>query len=169
MFKSRGSSIGRAVLFGGSSPLLATKFKIMEEKLVSFETAKLANEKGFDEVCSWLYYDPPKIIGKHHRTGQEYSLRLHHCGARQYNFYSSPPKDKLNRYHVCTQSLLQKWLREVYNIDVIINTYRSQENKWYKFFISQMSKVTIKSDDYNTYEEALEQGLREALRLIPQS
>ena len=66
-----------------------------------------------------------------------------------------------------SQSLLAKWLREKYDIDVIINTYRNQNQKYYKYFISEKSKDVIKSEEYyNTYEDALEIGLYQALLLL---
>ena len=105
----------------------------MEEQLISFETAKLAKEKGCNlENCTCGGY--PECI----------------CSDKR-----------------ISQSLLAKWLREKYDIDVIINTYRNQNQKYYKYFISEKSKNLIKSEEYyDTYEEAYEIGLQEALKLI---
>ena len=105
----------------------------MEEQSISFETAKLAKEKGCNlENCTCGGY--PDCI----------------CSDKR-----------------ISQSLLAKWLREKYDIDVIINTYRNQNQKYYKYFISEKSKDVIKSEEYyNTYEDALEIGLQEALKLI---
>ena len=105
----------------------------MEEQLISFETAKLAKEKGCNlENCTCGGY--PECI----------------CSDKR-----------------ISQSLLSKWLREKYDIDVIINTYRNQNQKYYKYFISEKSKNLIKSEEYyDTYEEAYEIGLQEALKLI---
>ena len=105
----------------------------MEEQLISFETAKLAKEKGCNlENCTCGGY--PECI----------------CSDKR-----------------ISQSLLAKWLREKYDIDVIINTYRNQNQKYYKYFISEKSKNPIKSEEYyDTYEEAYEIGLQEALKLI---
>ena len=103
------------------------------EQLISFETAKLAKEKGCNlENCTCGGY--PECI----------------CSDKR-----------------ISQSLLSKWLREKYDIDVIINTYRNQNQKYYKYFISEKSKNLIKSEEYyDTYEEAYEIGLQEALKLI---
>ena len=117
----------------------------MEDTLITFETAKLAKEKGFDIKTKYSWYVPDNskpIIEKHKPDGL---------------YYLSCP----------TQSLLTKWLREKYDIDVIINTYRNQNQKYYKYFISEKSKNVIKSEEYyNTYEDALEIGLQEALKSI---
>ena len=105
----------------------------MEDTRVTFETEKLAKEKGCNlENCTCGGY--PDCI----------------CSDKR-----------------ISQSLLAKWLREKYDIDVIINTYRNQNQKYYKYFISEKSKDVIKSEEYyNTYEDALEIGLQEALKLI---
>lgn len=117
----------------------------MEDTRINFETAKLAKEKGFDIKTKYSWYVPDNskpIIEKHKPDGL---------------YYLSCP----------TQSLLAKWLREKYDIDVIINTYRNQNQKYYKYFISEKSKNVIKSEEYyNTYEDALEIGLQEALKSI---
>ena len=105
----------------------------MDEQLISFETSKLAKEKGCNlENCTCGGY--PECI----------------CSDKR-----------------ISQSLLAKWLREKHDIDVIINTYRNQNQKYYKYFISEKSKNLIKSEEYyDTYEEAYEIGLQEALKLI---
>ena len=105
----------------------------MEDTRVTFETEKLAKEKGCNlENCTCGGY--PDCI----------------CSDKR-----------------ISQSLLAKWLREKYDIDVIINTYRNQNQKYYKYFISEKSKNVIKSEEYyNIYEDALEIGLQEALKLI---
>jgi len=66
-----------------------------------------------------------------------------------------------------TQSLLAKWLREVHNIIV---TPLPTKTKW--FFNIQWGGVETNYEDfdsdeyYSTYEEALEIGLQEGLKLI---
>jgi len=67
-----------------------------------------------------------------------------------------------------TQSLLQKWLREVYNIDIFVlgtsNAIDGVINNYYcEYFIGIKS---FETDSSKTYEEALEVGLQEALKLI---
>lgn len=133
----------------------------MEEKLINFETAKLAKEKRFKDIkCNYTYEN--EILIK----GQEYYGSLNHYD----NEYSAP-----------TQSLLQKWLREVHNsfIEVGIhspkNKYFTKKNLRYFVEINYYGKnfnleMTNKEDFLKTniksYEEALEIGLQEALKLI---
>jgi len=104
----------------------------MKEQLISFETAKLAKEKG-------CIYSQPKI--NHDNT----------IGIQN-----------------CTQSLLQKWLREEHQIH-IREFYGSYGEKW-SFQIEPCNsgnKPPFVSDfNFETYELALETGLRKALKLI---
>ena len=144
----------------------------MKDTRITFETAKLAKEKGFNERVHYFY-----------KVRSENDIELYGCTRKQLvGFKGHVPiyhkvrdyhtnKEKLNaklyRCSAPTQSLLSKWLREKYDIDVIINTYRNQNQKYYKYFISEKSKNIIKSEEnYNTYEDALEIGLQEALKSI---
>ena len=108
----------------------------MEDTLINFETAKLAKEKGFD----FIY-----IID-----------------------------NELTKHSLITQSLLAKWLREVHKINIFISS-KTIENK--TIFIPHGRTIpdTIKNNlivdiiqycTNNTYEEALEIGLYQALLLI---
>lgn len=127
----------------------------MTEQLITFETAKLAKEKGFDEITDFIFsiemdiksggWIDENINGLKHSDGDN-------------PFVSAP-----------TQSLLQKWLREEHNIHFIIKV----------FYDSLLNKTTYVADPIqlgqgktkrllpkDTYEEALEAGLFEALNLI---
>lgn len=64
-----------------------------------------------------------------------------------------------------SQSLLQKWAREEHNITIGI--FRQPEH--WEIMISQITPYSCILDShikYDTYEEALEAGLQEALKLI---
>ena len=67
------------------------------------------------------------------------------------------------------QSLLQKWLREKHNLIVEvegINCYIDISFiKYYNWNILG-NQYKESDNEYNTWEEALEQGLKEALKLI---
>ena len=127
----------------------------MKEQLVSFETAKLAKEKGFDGFC-FDAYNTHKM---------KYS-----CGWLEYiddneieipfTSESLKPEDILSP----TQSLLQKWLREVHNLIIIIDWGPLSEKYSYEIY--------YKSKDYDgeyvnaVYEDALEEGLKRALEIV---
>jgi hypothetical protein len=113
----------------------------MEETLISCDTATLAQEKGFN-IQGYKIYNP-------------------------------------------TQSLLQKWLRETYDIHVFVQPYINEPKGVNKLMYERCISTTDNIYDailenigtrfktnnpfmflYNSYEEAFEQGLFEALNLI---
>ena len=115
----------------------------MEERKISFEVAKLANLKGFD----------PKVKLKkntHYNSNTEELDPLGGpCGAVC-----------VNHYYASTQSLLQKWLRDVHNINVYCIPVLDNEKIWHHNIASSFNVKTGK------YEDALEDGLKEALNMI---
>ena len=113
----------------------------MEEQLISFETAKLAKENGYNQnpaLTNSAYTSP---------TSMNYSLKN-----PKYNVYVAP-----------TQSSLQKWLREEKDIIVIIDFDYIKKRYSYSIFSSFCVNKNYRG---NTYEDALEAGLEESLRLI---
>lgn len=119
----------------------------MREQLISFETAKLAKEKGF--FYKGMMYRKGGTLS----DGKGFMSNL--------DLYSAP-----------TQSLLQKWLREKHKIHCLADC----NAVGWAWFIETTEGTHIKSGDYKapipesgrweTYEEALEAGLKEALNLI---
>lgn len=109
---------------------------VMTEELVTLETAKLLKEKGFQQRKYFINVST-----------------LHHC----YKYLSVPP-----------QSIAQKWLRENHSIHIAVDF--NQYGRWYYRlydikdydFLSETEVDKI----YKSYEEALEAGIQEALKLI---
>ena len=77
-----------------------------------------------------------------------------------------------------TQSLVQKWLREVHEINIFMH-FKPNIKKWdfVPYFMSMNGEKYIKYNNqyrkvtgdrrYDTYEEALEDGIWESLQMIP--
>ena len=138
----------------------------MDEQLISFKTAELAKDKGFS-VSVINYYDK----NKHCTYSEDYQTeRLAESNWNNGNG-SYPTLSKEVLCSAPTQSLLQKWLREVHNIYIEIEHWHNEKEG----FIKCGYKVYTKHENtgpyiYNnkiiTYEEALEKGLQEALKLI---
>ena len=143
----------------------------MEEQLISFETAKLAFEKGFPQEPNKLrvpYYNyKGEIKGDVTEFLKRYLKKEDTTG---YENISAP-----------TQSLLQKWLREVHKISVCIDFRHSDTNKIeginsvyydiniYRLHSGDAYKIINMSQISDIYEKALEIGLQQALGLIPQA
>ena len=123
----------------------------MTEELVTLETAKLLKEKGFNEYCKDIINHKGIMMETIFRTSKDLPKL----------FYSCP-----------TQSVAQKWLRETKNIHICVYNCACG----YGYEISKADNGThIASSVYegpndggkwDVYEDALEAGLQEALKLI---
>ena len=137
----------------------------MREQLISFETAYLAKKKRFD-IEQEFYYD---------ENNKKYLLKDLYLD----NIQRSKP---LNYYNAPTQSLLQKWIREKHNINIMISDFIDSETgiEW-DYEIVEIGididenghytpLIAYSTDDPNrkfkTYEKALEIGLLKSLELI---
>lgn len=120
----------------------------MTEELVTLETAKLLKEKGFNEYCKDI---------------------INHKGIMMETIFRTS-KDLPKLFYPCpTQYIAQKWLRETK--DLHIGICYSHKLFWYYEIMSVSNHVLVglanrPSIHYNTYEEALEAGIQEALKLI---
>ena len=129
----------------------------MRDELIQEETAKLDKVKGFDNGCEYLWGEYEGYIGLHH--------------ADNYNRMNT---DK--QFSAPRQELLHKWLREEHRMVIIMTPHKTQEDTvmWFsQVFTLKSYNMTFKSFNYismfekgDTYEEALEGGLKAALKLI---
>ena len=120
---------------------------MVTEDYVSFETAKLLKEKGFDEPCVYVY---------------------RHDGSE--DIWDTDKEDI-----ACQKPTLQmvmKWLREVHNlfiqICIIPHTTITIEQKYYFFTIHKNRRTLafrkdFPSEYYFTYEEACEEAIKYCL------
>lgn len=129
---------------------------MIEESYVSFYTAKLLKEAGFDVPCNSYYELEDSEV-----------VRKDSIGSSDYNAYEDT---------VCsrpTQALAARWLREVHRI-VVDATFIPPlfDGVNWQYFIGNMGDMVWEGDfepsdrKYSTYEEALESGLQKALKLI---
>lgn len=124
----------------------------MEEPLVSFEVAKLAKERGFNIQSKYFFNTVGTLFGD---------------GYDLYSYKTRTGHSEI--FLVPTQFLLQKWLREKYNIDIIIKPWTGDKvgSKTYASDVIIFGTTTyIKCKRCDFYEEALEEGLKQALLLI---
>ena len=140
----------------------------MEDALITFETAKLAKEKGFNEREHYFYKvkseNDVELYGctKKQLVGFKGYVPIYHK-VRDYHTNKEKLNAKLYRCSAPTQSLLQKWLREKHNIHLI--AYKNINIDGYDWCYITTDGIT-NINSYKTYEEALEAGLQEALKLI---
>ena len=125
---------------------------MIEESYVSFDTAKLLKEAGFDVPCFNQYTERGTIW---------------HCDCPE-NFNKSQCVTSCP-----TQALAARWLREVHRIVVDATFIPSLFDgvNWH-YFIGNMDDIVLEGGfelserKYSTYEEAMEAGLQEAIKLI---
>jgi len=115
-----------------------------KEQLITFDTAKLAKDKGFKLGIGWhgfedWFYDKDGNMTANYRGDNP-------C---------SP-----------TQALLQKWLREEHDIVLIIDYLGNPKLGYYPVFKIIDNNQVMVSTAFENYEEALEGGLFGALTLI---
>jgi hypothetical protein len=126
----------------------------MKETLITFETAKLAKEKGFNHI-------KPNCVGDNKAYEKDGILICANKGNTQSGYILAP-----------TQSLLQRWLREKHNlhIELIIDLSDDLETMCFRGFhiikINKYKNLYQTSEVFKTYEEVLERGLQETLKLI---
>jgi len=163
----------------------------MKDQIISFPTAKLAKEIGFKEKTHhyYFFYEPkeykklyPEKVGTAELESNSKCLVKYSPGRRcetieyeeawvdlddllkDVNEY--PARDVM--FQAPTQSLLQKYLRDEFDIHIGIDMKRHfKSNQW----VYHISKDDFVFNDiirlcYASYEEALEEGLIYALNLI---
>lgn len=149
----------------------------MTEELVTLDTAKLLKEKGFNERTlfayknnRYLYQDPNRIESSYN------SLPVIELCENYFACESNEPcyKCRLAVYLISapTQSIVQKWLRENKNLHLSI----IRNACGYSYDICKADNGTHIAEgvfkgpndggEWDTYEEALEAGIQEALKII---
>lgn len=138
----------------------------MEEVLITFETSKLAKDK--------------RLIKKGVRFSKNTTLEISGNIECKYSYNKDgvliTPKYLLDEHNAApTQSLLQKWIRKVHKvfigIDISVVSTGGKEGyryTWYSINLNNLEEFC--SDEtplgYLIYEEALEAGLQQVLKLI---
>ena len=139
----------------------------MQEQLITFEIAKLAKEKGFNlESKNYCTKD-----GLLYESDNSFNLDWNDKNVSSEELTWD---DDFPETHICytapTQSLLQKWLREKHNILVEPSWEGTHEIYSINYRIIILGNTIYKDFrgcfDGQSYEQALEVGLQEALKLI---
>lgn len=120
------------------------------ERRITFKLAKFAKISGFN----WVYY------GEYYNNNGEEWLGI-----------SSNPSDYEDKYIKCSQGTLQTWLRDKYNIHIKVDIVKADGIVQWYYDIKQLSTKIIYlwnfgEKTFDTYEDALEQGLYTVLKLI---
>lgn len=116
------------------------------EDYVSFETAKLLKEKGFNEPC-WCYWN----FGQ-----EEYPtlLRYRHCNSDDY-LEEKPTAPTLQ--------MAMKWLRKVHKIFIEPKMSKNTFLWGYRVSVSNGSTVCLHASTFNECEESCEAAIKYCL------
>lgn len=131
---------------------------MIQEQYVSFETAKLLKQKGFDVISLMLYIDEehPFLTDRTDEDGN----------------YFKNSELKNDEYSAPTQALAMRWLREVHNlfiqVCIIPHTTVTMEQKYYLFTVHKDRRMLAfrkdhPSEYYAIYEEACEAAIKDCL------
>ena len=126
----------------------------MIEELVTLETAKLLKEKGFNWKCEHII-DCNKVITKY-----DFPQSMSCC---------TEIDDEPVEFLCPTLYIAQKWLRETKNLHIEIFYMRG--DYWVYGILTIPEHDLARLSDrpiihYKSYEEVLEAGIQEALKLI---
>ena len=124
---------------------------MIEESYVSFDTAKMLKEAGFDVPCNSQY--------------MQNGFRWDGGSSKKVNF---------NEYETVfsrpTQALAARWLREVHGIHIFSN-YFFEDETWFYVIVDLKESDEVRAihpdiRSYQSSEEAFEAGLQKAIKLI---
>lgn len=119
---------------------------MIKEAFVSFEIAKLLKEKGFNEPC----------IATYNSTTKKFHVEeLYLDWSTQWESYISVP----------THQMTMAWLREVYNIFIIIEPY-SNTSCYFSLWEDDNYYENPLRKSFPSYEETVEQALKYVLEKI---
>ena len=134
---------------------------MIAESYVSFETAKLLKEAGFDLSCRGVYVTD--------RTGY-YEFREYDNKQTTDDLCWNTEDGFQFEYLAPTQALAARWLREVHHYAICV-WFGKDHEKWY-YVYGDMDNMAFDTDygisefRFDSYEEAFEAGLQEAIKLI---
>ena len=124
------------------------------EYYVSLEVAKLLKKAGFDWEVNHSYPNCESLDNSCSGYMEDLSF-YHNLNDSKYGGMSAP-----------TLEIAQRWLRETHNLHITI--FSSSQESW-MFRITKLHEKLengVYGEDFYTYEEAQEAGIKKALEII---
>lgn len=143
---------------------------MIHDEIVTYEVAKLAKEKGFpQEVSRWRDFTSPSRNYYNHKGELNGDcLEIIKCICRK-----EEVPIELQTIAAPTQSLLQRWLREEKDVQIIITpsldelgAWRWGHYGWVVYIYNEYQPIyysRFNRDNFCTYEKSLEDALKYAL------
>ena len=123
---------------------------MVTEDYVSFETAKLLKEKGFEAECLAFYASSKEI-------GVEFFYSQH--GPTNFNYYDTTTSAP-------TIQMVMKWLRDVHHIHITIECGSGRTLVYFSLFRKVPDNKPISSNlgYFETYEETCDEAIKYCLK-----
>ncbi len=135
----------------------------MIKEFVSYETAVLARQKGFNEKCIGMFYkDNPKVnfnLYMETRNTEFESLSYRRQDGLSADYILAPLRSSLNQW------LTDNFNITVYVIEDVVYGYESDYGDSH-YYIRNRHEILRPINDFMSDVDAMDAGLREALNLI---
>ena len=121
---------------------------MITEDYVSFEIAKLLKEKGFAENCLMRYNKAGDLVEEAYKFNWNF----------QTIDYSAP-----------TLQMAMKWLREIYNIHIVLSPNKKMNNQYCSIiFVDKEGELYPQPTDFfhGSYEKTAEAAIRYCLKKL---
>lgn len=129
----------------------------MHDEIVKYPTAKLAKEKGYPQASTKIMQPYYNYKGELNADCTDYIRALLD---NKKGLNTNDDLEKVSNIRAMSQSLLQKWLREVHNVNIIPPLY--YRNDGYACNLITFPYTIF----YVTYEDALEDELYKQLEKL---
>lgn len=116
---------------------------MIEEEFVTFDTAKMLKEIGFDIPINTSYSEN---------------------GNFEYDIFPDNFNKLQDKFSRPTQALAARWLREIHHIDIVVDVIN--ENEYCCDIFQNKQRKSIAESVNSSFEEVFEDGLKYALKLI---
>lgn len=139
---------------------------MITENYVSFETAKLLKEKGFDEKCVSVYHD-----GEIELVSSLGIFSSEGYGEQILTYTNSECEWSPIMVSAPTLQMAMKWLREIHNyyIQVMLDSWALGDHTGYYIVIQKTNDATefmLSDKVYKVFYETPEQAIEAAIRYI---
>ena len=153
----------------------------MKDELITFDTAKLAKEKGCTlklyEDLEYQYedeYGDTFVCNYVLNENNDRTLSPLQKWLRDGQSFNYEPNENDEMFNVrrkinCSQTTLQRWIREEHKIHIEILLTSNEPYTQFFFRVMKIGEYFTLSHDnlyYDLYEDALEEALNKALKLI---
>jgi len=147
------------------------------DERITFETAKLAKEKLFNVGVNGSYAEYHKTHKSDNPSFRTKKGEIEYDGSSYFinNHFSDFSNANYTMYAAPTQSLLAKWLRDAHDIQVYAYSHTIRDPhppmgtakyRDYVVYVNEKAINDARDEEYQTYEQALEAGLKYALNTL---